>query len=210
MLYQSWDECGGYNFIRKAHEEQQASGRIIPQINEEYGYEDHYPPWGCGATATKQPHFRDAMHRIQLAWEMCMAGGYQTTGETAGEGTGAGNDEGGGWINGRGNDRMKMLSYYRIMRDCFEKTAWWKMEPANELVPYGDLCLADSSNEIIAYFRTHHARVALPQGAIYTVRLIDPVSGKEEMIEDFKATNAAWQYPKPLDRHLVVILKKKL
>ena len=46
-LFQVWDEHGGYSWVRKMRAEQEFTGRIIPQINEENGYEDHYPgPWG--------------------------------------------------------------------------------------------------------------------------------------------------------------------
>ena len=40
--------------------EQQRLGRIIPQTNEEYGYEDHYPMWakraGIGIRRYAPPH----------------------------------------------------------------------------------------------------------------------------------------------------------
>jgi len=42
-MYQSWDEHGGYDFMLKNREQQAKTGRMIPQVNEEYGYEDHYP-----------------------------------------------------------------------------------------------------------------------------------------------------------------------
>jgi Protein of unknown function (DUF4038)/Domain of unknown function (DUF5060) len=53
VMFQSWDECGGYEFMTQCRAKQAETGRILPQINEEYGYEGHYPPWGCGATASK-------------------------------------------------------------------------------------------------------------------------------------------------------------
>jgi hypothetical protein len=46
-MFQSWDEHGGYHYMLKNRREQAQTGRPMPQINEEYGYEDHYPyPWG--------------------------------------------------------------------------------------------------------------------------------------------------------------------
>jgi hypothetical protein len=46
-MYQSWDEFGGFDFMLKNRREQAETGRVIPQVNEEYGYEDHYPQgWG--------------------------------------------------------------------------------------------------------------------------------------------------------------------
>jgi len=130
-LFQSWDEQGGYQFMLNNRREQAAAGRPMPQINEEYGYEDHYPyPWG---QARLWPA-RTADNRRRLAWEMTLAGGYQTTGERANAGTGAGLDTGGGWINGRGNDQMTLLVGYGHLRRFFEGFAWWRLEPHPELL----------------------------------------------------------------------------
>jgi hypothetical protein len=104
-MYQSWDEGGGYRFMLKNREKQAGTGRIIPQVNEEYGYEDHYPTWGGNRKAPA----RSADNRRKLAWGMYMAGCYQTTGERADTGTGWSPDTGGGWLNGRGDDSMTML-----------------------------------------------------------------------------------------------------
>ncbi|CAN5407244.1 DUF5605 domain-containing protein [soil metagenome] len=106
-MFQHWDECSNYEQMINYRKAQEATEIIKPQVNEEYGYESHYPPWGCGTQ--KVPPGRAAETRADLAWQMHMAGCYQTTGERADEGTGAGNDEGGGWINGRGNDKMIMF-----------------------------------------------------------------------------------------------------
>jgi hypothetical protein len=79
-MFQRWDEHGAHEFMWKNRREQAATGRPMPQVNEEYGYEDHYPfPWG---EARKWPA-RVADNRRRIAWEIAMAGGYQTTGERA-------------------------------------------------------------------------------------------------------------------------------
>ncbi len=130
-LYQSWDEHGGYAFMLRNRKTQQDLGRPFPQINEEYGYEDHYPyPWGEGRVWPT----RTAETRRRLAWEMTMAGCYQTTGERANTGTGAGRDTGGGWVNGRGDETMTMLRGYRHIRTFFEGLSWWELEPRPDLV----------------------------------------------------------------------------
>jgi len=142
-MYQSWDEHGAYQFMLKNRQEQAKLGRPIPQVNEEYGYEDHYPgPWGEGR---KWPA-RVAETRRRLAWEMTMAGGYQTTGERA-------NVLGhGGWISGRGNNEMTMLKGYAHLRAFFERIEWWKLEPAPELVADGHAhCLAQPGKTYVAY-----------------------------------------------------------
>ncbi len=121
-MYQSWDEHGGYAFMLKNRREQEKAGRPMPQVNEEYGYEDHYPSWGEGR---KWPA-RTADTRRRLAWQMTMAGGYQTTGERA-------NVPGyGGWITGRGNNAMVMFEGYRHLVDFFTALPWWRLDPDND------------------------------------------------------------------------------
>jgi hypothetical protein len=213
VLYQSWDECGGYDFVTECRRKQAASGRILPQINEEYGYEDHYSTWGCGATAGKEPpDGRNANNRRQLAWEMCLAGGYQTTGERANDGTGAGKNTGGGWINGRGNSQMVLLRYHRILRNVFEQTEYWKMEPHPELVASGNLCLAEPGRQYLIYARLPHCRVQLPAGQRYSVEMHNPRTGAVKRLPDADSDrdNNAWQYRHTLSGgDWVFILKRK-
>ena len=124
-LYQSWDEHGGWDFMMKNREQQANTGRVIPQVNEEYGYEDHYPQgWGENRKAPA----RSAETRARIAWEIYLAGGYQTTGERADSPTG------GGWINGRGDDAMTMLDLYGHIYDFFTSMTWWKLVPDTNLV----------------------------------------------------------------------------
>lgn len=124
-LYQSWDEHGGYDFMVKNRAEQARTGRVIPQINEEYGYEDHYPQgWGENRIAPA----RSAESRVRLAWEIYLGGGYQTTGERANS------EQGGGWLNGRGDDAMTMLELYGHIYDFFTGIRWWELQPSADLV----------------------------------------------------------------------------
>ncbi len=136
---------------------QAATGRIIPQTNEEYGYEDHYPKW-----SPSYPDGASADADRRAAWEMAMAGTYQTTGETAKRGTGVWPDTGGGWVNGRGDDSMVMLQGYAHMVDFFTSYEWWKAEPHDELVNNGDFCLAEPGKLYVVY---------LPMGGSVTVNL---------------------------------------
>lgn len=210
ILYQSWDECGGYAFMMQCRDAQAATGRILPQINEEYGYEDHYPPWGCGAEATKIPDGRSAENRRQLAWEIYMAGCYQTTGERADDGTGAGKDTGGGWINGRGNESMTMLKSYSIIKQTFEETEYWKLLPHSELVNYGNLCLTEIGRQYIVYSRIQHCRLNLPRNQEYNVLMINARTGEKTDLGtiDSDKANGAWQYPKTLDHDMAFVLKR--
>jgi hypothetical protein len=210
VMFQSWDECGGYDFIANSLTQQQALGMPKPIVNEEYGYEGHYPPWGCGATASKErPDGRSALNRAMLAWEIYMAGGYQTTGETAEYGTGAGEDSGGGWINGRGNAKMTMLNYYQIIKNTFEKTDFHLLIPSNHLTNYGNYCLADMGKTYLLYIRNPHCRIQLPANTQFNVLKIDPLSGKEESLGviDSNVDNNAWQYREHIYQPTVFILK---
>ncbi|BFU93476.1 MAG: hypothetical protein NTNFB02_01980 [Nitrospira sp.] len=138
---------------------QTATGRIIPQVNEEYGYEDHYPDWA----PYKAPAASAEANR-RVAWEIAMAGGYQTTGETAKRGTGMSPDSGGGWVNGRGDNTMKLLNGHAHMVHFFTSFEWWKANPHDELVNRGAFCLAEPGRQYVVY---------LPHGGDVTVRL-DP------------------------------------
>ena len=209
VLYQSWDECGGYQFITDCRKKQSATGRILPQVNEEYGYEDHYPPWGCSAGMKREPDGRSSENRRQLAWEIYMAGGYQTTGERANEGTGSGNDAGGGWINGRGNDSMIMLKGYAVIKKIFEQTSYWKMSPGNDLVNYGNLCLASPGEEYIVYSRLPNCRVILPGSETFSVKMINPRTGEETLLKETDPGDVAWEYPRNLTGDWVFLVKKK-
>jgi len=131
-------------------------GRIIRQTNEEYGYEDHYPLWAPKPEADSADTLR------RTAWEIVMAGGYQTTGETARRGTRVWPDSGGGWMNGRGDDTMTMLEGYAHMVSFFETFPWWTTEPHDELVSSGNYCLAKLGDLYAVYF---------PHGGPVTLRL---------------------------------------
>lgn len=124
-LFQSWDEHGGGAFMLEKRAEQLRNGRIIPLVNEEYGYEDHYPKgWGENRVAPA----RSAETRRRLAWEIYLSGGYQTTGERANS------PNGGGWINGRGDDSMLLLGAYAPIHEFFTSIAFWKLLPDPQLV----------------------------------------------------------------------------
>ena len=134
---------------------QMKTGRIIPQANEEYGYEDHYPAWAPAPPGNSAETLR------RVAWEIAMAGAYGTAGESARRGTNVWPDTGGGWINGRGDDTMVMLRGYAHMVEFFTSFDWWKTEPHDELVDQGAYCLA-KPGEIYAVY--------LPRAGEVTVR----------------------------------------
>lgn len=183
-LYQSWDEHGGYDFMLKNRREQAATGQPKPQVNEEYGYEDHYPyPWGEG----RRYPARIADNRRRLAWEMVMAGGYQTTGERA-------NVPGmGGWITGRGNAEMILPALHTYMADFFTSVEWWRADPNPDGIT-GGLLLEDPGKLYLVYQnRPGSAKVNLRAAGDYRVRRFNPRTG--EWKEMPSASGDTWTSP---------------
>jgi len=125
---------------------QKKTGRIIPQTNEEYGYEDHYPHWA------PEPPGDSAEPLRRVAWDIAMAGAYGTAGESARRGVNIWPDTGGGWVNGRGDDNMIMLKGYAHMVDFFTSFEWWKTEPHDELVSGGGAYCLAQPGEIYAVY----------------------------------------------------------
>ncbi|HKJ85523.1 MAG TPA: hypothetical protein VKA06_05575, partial [Spirochaetia bacterium] len=75
------------------------------------------------------PGQRSAETRRRVCWEIAMAGCYQTNGETTRTGTGEGEDSGGGWISGRGDESMTMFDTIIPMVEFFESFDWWRLKP---------------------------------------------------------------------------------
>jgi hypothetical protein len=159
-------------------------------VNEEYGYEDHYPfPWGEGR---KWPA-RVADNRRRLAWEMCMAGAYQTTGERA-------NVPGyGGWITGRGNKEMVMLEGYARMREFFENAQWWLTEPHPELVSGRARCLAKPGEIYLVYVPDGSTATVKLESGRYAVRQFDPQTGRWRRLNAVESD--AWNSPAGAEGH---------
>jgi uncharacterized protein DUF4038/uncharacterized protein DUF5060 len=153
--FQEWSR-DQHNYMLSQRKQQEQTGRIIPQTNEEYGYEDHYPLWSRGLGSESAETLR------RTAWDIVMAGGYQTAGESARRGTNVWPDTGGGWMNGRGDDTMTMFVGYAHMVDFFTSFDWWKTAPHDELVDKGKYCLSQPG-EIYAIY--------LPNAGHVTVRL---------------------------------------
>ena len=152
--FQDWSR-EQHRYMLSQRKKQMDTGRIIPQTNEEYGYEDHYPMWA-------KPGSESADVLRRTAWDIYMAGGYQTAGETARRGTNIWPDTGGGWMNGRGDDTMTMFLGYGHIVEFFTSFEWWNAEPHDELVDGGNYCLA-KPGEVYAVY--------LPNGGKVTVRL---------------------------------------
>lgn len=197
-MYQSWDEHGAYDFILKSKAKSAAAGRPIPQVNEEYGYEDHYPyPWG---EARLYPA-RNADSRRRLAWQMTMAGGYQTTGERA-------NVVGyGGWVNGRGNDEMVLLKFQQHLTDFWTAIEWWKLDPFTGAGPADVPCLG-LVGEIYVFYLEHGRAIPiqLPAGT-YAARWYDPRTGL--YVEAGAVRGANWASPAAPDGQDWILLLQR-
>ncbi len=153
QLLQKWD-AGLNAYLLERLREQEATGYIIPHVIDEYGYEDLWESF---------PGHRAADTRRRYAWDVYMAGAYQTNGETAERGTGEREDTGGGWVSGRGDSSMTMLQRYRHIVAFFTSFQWWKALPLNELVIRYDVSSSTSS--------TRSALCYAEEGKAYAVYL---------------------------------------
>ena len=189
-------------FMLGQRKQQEKVGRIIPQANEEYGYEDHYPWWA------PQPDSESADVLRRTAWEITMAGAYQTAGETARRGTNVWPDTGGGWMNGRGDDSMTMLQGYAHMVDLFTSFEWWKTEPHDELVNKGNYCLAEPGKVYVIYLpRGGRATVQLP-GGTYDGMWFDPSTGEKIALPSVRGP--LWcSPPAPNNNDWALLLQKR-
>jgi hypothetical protein len=136
-----------------------------------------------------------------------MAGGYQTTGESARRGTNILPDSGGGWMNGRGDDTMTMLVGYAHMVDFFTSFEWWKTEPHDEFVSSGDYCLAQPG-KVYAIYLPHggKATVRLQMG-LYHASWFNPNSG--EWIALPPVEGSTWTSPNAPDHNDWALLLRK-
>ena len=186
QLIQRWD-AGQNSFLVEQRRQQTASGRVVPLVLEEYGYEDLWE---------KKPGERNAESRRRVAWEVCMAGCYQTTGETANRGTGFPPDSGGGWVNGRGDDAMTMLQGYGHLVAFFAGLPWWRMEPRNDLVGAPALCLAGPGMVYAVYLPSSRQVTVKLEGPLsYRARWFNPCTGAWSKLAD--ATGPQWTSPLP-------------
>jgi uncharacterized protein DUF4038/collagenase-like protein with putative collagen-binding domain len=166
---------------------QMKTGRLIPQTNEEYGYEDHYPHWAPAPPGDSA----DTLRRV--AWEIAMAGAYGTAGESCRRGTNIWPDTGGGWINGRGDDTMVMLKGYERMVDFMTGFEWWKTEPHDELVNNGAFCLA-KPGEIYAVYLPNGGKVTVKlEPGVYNAQWFNPNTG--ETVPLASSEGPAWTSP---------------
>lgn len=185
--FQEWSR-NQHAFMLAQRKHQAQLGRIIPQTNEEYGYEDHYPMWVTGPGSDSADTLR------RMAWEIAMAGGYQTTGESVRRGTNIWPDTGGGWMNGRGDETMTMLQGYAHIVDFFTAFEWWQTEPHDELVNEGNYCLAEPGKIYVIYLPHGGQATAHVEPGQYELTSLNPVTG-EKKSQLIHVSGATWTSP---------------
>lgn len=189
--YQEWSR-DQHALMLASRKLQEKTGRIIPQTNEEYGYEDHYPLWALPGSDSA-----DVLRRT--AWDIAMAGGYQSAGETARRGTNIWPDSGGGWLNGRGDDTMTMFLGYGHIVDFITSFDWWKANPHDELVNNGNYCLAEPG-KIYAVYLPHAGKVTVRmQPGRYKVYWFSAMTGQKIALP--AAEGPTWTSPNAPDRN---------
>jgi hypothetical protein len=198
--YQDWSRKQ-HALLLESRELQKKAGRIIPQTNEEYGYEDHYPLW-----AEPESDSADILRRT--AWDIVMAGAYQTAGETCRRGTNIRPDTGGGWMNGRGDDTMTMFLGYGHLVDFMTSFAWWKTEPHDELVSGGAYCLAEPG-EIYAIYLPAGGKVTVKlESGMYEATWVSALSGDKIVLP--AASGISWTSPETPDHNdWALLLERK-
>jgi hypothetical protein len=185
---QDWSRSQ-HSLMLEERQIQMKTGRIIPQANEEYGYEDHYPHWA------PRPPGDSAETLRRVAWDIAMAGAYGTAGETCRRGTNIWPDTGGGWINGRSDDTTTMLNGYAHIVEFFTSFEWWKTEPHDELVDNGGYCLAKPGELYAVYLpEPRKVKIRLEPGT-YEARWFSAVTGQAIPLPSIEGPD--WTSPEP-------------
>jgi len=205
--YQDWGRHQ-HALMLESRKLQERAGRIIPQTNEEYGYEDHYPEWAA-------PGSDSAEVLRRTAWDIYMAGAYQTAGESARRGTNIRPDTGGGWMNGRGDDTQSLFLGYGHIVEFLTGFEWWKTNPRDDLVDNGSYCLAEPGRAYAVYL-PHGGKVSVRlEPGDYQAQWFNPTSGQWVPISP-DATGPLWASPQPPDyagwgggQDLAILLRKR-
>jgi hypothetical protein len=185
---QDWSRSQ-HSLMLEERQIQMRTGRIIPQANEEYGYEDHYPHWAPPPPGDSA----DTLRRV--AWDIAMAGAYGTAGETCRPGTNIWPDTGGGWINGRSDDTTTMLNGYAHIVEFFTSFEWWKTEPHDELVDHGSYCLAKPGELYAVYLpEPRKVKIRLEPGT-YEARWFSALTGQVIPLPSVQGPD--WTSPEP-------------
>lgn len=137
---------GAYNGLADYHSDQNHGGwrttilsqrqqRAWPIVNVEFGYEQ-----GPGGANDKTYGVAQAPEEVvRRAWEICMAGGYTAYYYTYTA-----------WDVVRPQDQPPGYAYFKRLRDFFESTSYWRLDPADNVASQG-WCLAELGKEYVVY-----------------------------------------------------------
>ncbi len=201
MQLLQWWGAEPYRECRREREEQAQTGRLVPTVLDSFGIEDAWERVAGERSA-------DVLRR--RAWEIYMAGAYATFAESARQGTGVPPDTGGGWVNGRGDDNMRLLEGIAPIREFFAKFEWWRAEASPHLLEGEGFCLARSGEFYAVYSpRGASARLRL-EGEDYRALRWNPRAG--EWSELGAANGPVWTIPAHPDQGdwAVLVLRRHL
>lgn len=134
-----------------------------PVVNVEFGYE-HGPKGIEDKTYNVVQPPEEVCRR---AWEICLAGGYIAYYYTYTA-----------WDVLIPEDTPPGYFYFRNLRNFFERTHYWLMEPADKLVSSG-YCLANDGREYIVFLNeAQDFTIKLPEGAGLNCVWFNPYTGE--------------------------------
>lgn len=168
LLFQVWDEHGIGTWASEWRAKLQAQGIEKPIVNEEFGYEDHYPyPWGESRVAPA----RNAESRARILWSLFFAGAWGTTGESSASGRG-------GWINGHEEGPREIWALHRHLRDFAGAFDWAASSP--DSLASGHAQVRAKQGEAYAIWLEYggQSSVSLPDEGPWDVDQFDPYTGE--------------------------------
>ena len=188
QFLQRWGE-GQTAFLEEERRAQRRTGRIVPLVNAGYGYEDQ---WESQAGERNDEALR------RLTWEILFAGVYPVVSESARRGTGLAANTGGGWINGRGDDTMKLAAQLGYARAFLERVRWWEAESAPDSVGAGEFCVSVPGQFYAVYSPDGGGATVRVQPGAYRALRFSPRSGQWRELPSF-AEVTTWTAPRPPD-----------
>ncbi|HUT94648.1 MAG TPA: DUF4038 domain-containing protein [Thermoguttaceae bacterium] len=136
-VYDAWNDFRADQQHSKWREKilQQRQRRAWPVVNVEFGYEH-----GPGGMEDKTYGVVQPPEEVcRRAWEICLAGGYPAYYYTYTA-----------WDVVRPEDTPPGYAYFQRLREFFESTRYWELEPADDVATAG-WCLASPGKEYVVF-----------------------------------------------------------
>ncbi|MCX6926744.1 MAG: DUF4038 domain-containing protein [Verrucomicrobia bacterium] len=155
--------------------------RNWPLVNVEFGYE--HGPGGLPDTTYEVVQAPEEVCR--RAWEICLAGAYTAYYYTYTA-----------WDVIRPQDTPPGYAYFRHLRDFFAGTAYWRMEPHDDLVSEG-YCLAEPGREYVIFLNQSKSFSLKLEGlpAPLQAEWYQPLTGKRQKVQALANGTAQLQPP---------------